>query len=341
MLPNLSSFKKKKILLLTHSGADVDALASGAAIFLSLKKNNSVSIGIPDHISLHAKAFAENIGLPYSLNPQMKNFGIVFFLDFNEWQMLETMEKEAREFKGQKFLIDHHAKNNERLAPEKNSLADAKRISTTELVFDWIKKSKFPITSKIASCIAAGIIEDSAHFLVADSKTFSIMSECLEKSDKTYQELFLLFHTQRIPSRRIALLKAAQRANIFEAGEFILVSSHVSAFEGEAATALIRAGADISFVGYLEKGEIKISARANKYATEKTGIDLAKNIMQRLSEFFPGTGGGHASAAGFNGKAENIEEPLQKCIDLTTGFLKAKNPALEIKKIESPMGGQK
>ncbi|MDD5148407.1 MAG: DHH family phosphoesterase [Candidatus ainarchaeum sp.] len=332
MLPKLSSFRKNKILLLTHSGADIDALASAAGLFFSLKKNNSVTIGIPGHISMHAKAFAQNTKLPYSLNPEIEKFDTVFFLDFNEWEMLENMEKEARSFKGKKFLIDHHAKNPQRLAPEKNSLVDPERIATSELVFEWIKKSRFPVTRQIASCIAAGIIEDSAHFLVADSRTFSIMSECLEKTDKTYQELFLLFHTQRIPSRRIALLKAAQRAEIFEAGEFVIVSSHVGAFEGEAATALVRAGADIAFVGYLEKGEIKISARANKYAAEKTGIDLAKNVMQKLPDFFEGTGGGHASAAGFNGKADSIEAPLQKCIDLTTDFLKAKNPALEIKK---------
>lgn len=333
MLPKLSSFKKSKILILAHSGADIDAIASSAALFFALKKNNSVSIGIPEHISLSAKTFAQKMKIPYEINPSLKNFDSLFLVDFNSLDMLGNMKKQVLEFKAKIFVIDHHSKSNEKIAPAKNILVDSSRAAAAELVFEWIKKSNLAISKEIAVCIASGIIEDSAHFIAADKRTFAIMAECLEKSKKSLQEIFLLFKIPFDKSKKIAMLKAAARAEIFEAGDFLFALSKVGAFEAESATALVHNGADIAFVGNSEKGILKISGRASHSILHETKIDLAKNVFQPLANFFEGSGGGHAAAAAFNAKSENLEEALQKCLSLAIEFLKTKKPGIEAKRL--------
>ncbi|MBN1940549.1 MAG: DHH family phosphoesterase [Candidatus Diapherotrites archaeon] len=332
MLPNLSSFKKNNILLLAHAGADVDAMAASAALFFALKKNNSVTIGVPEHISLNAKTFSENMRIPYEINPEIDTFDTIFIIDFNSKDMLAGLAGQVQQFKEKIFVIDHHSKSKEQIAKKSNVLIDDSRIAASEMVFELLKKNRVKISREIASCIAAGIIEDSAHFLTADKSTFKIMAECMEKSGKTYAELFLLFKPKREKSKRIALLKAAERIQIFEAGEFIVALSEVGAFEAEAAASLVRMGADIAFVGNIEKGEARISGRAGKYVLQKTGISLAEHVMQKLGIFFPGNGGGHDAAAAFNGRAENIQNPLQKCAELTIDWLKTIDPEIKLKK---------
>ena len=333
LLPKLSSLKKNKILILAHKGADIDAIASAGALFFALKKNNSVSIGIPEHISLGAKTFAQKMKIPFEINPLLKDFNLLILVDFNSPDMLGSMEKQVLEFQKKIFVIDHHAKSSERISSPQNTLIDSSRAAAAELVFEWIKKSNLKISKEIATCISAGIIEDSAHFIAADKRTFSIMAECLEKSCKTLREIFLLFRIPFDKSRKIAMLKAAERAEIFEAGDFLIALSNVGAFEADSAGALVHCGADISFVGNSEKGFLKISGRAGHFILHETKIDLAKNVFQPLEKFFEGSSGGHAAAAAFNGKSENTEAALQKCLELSLEFLKTKKPGIEAKKI--------
>ncbi|MDD5163627.1 MAG: DHH family phosphoesterase [Candidatus ainarchaeum sp.] len=332
MLPSLSLFKKKHILLVCHSRADIDAMASSAALFFALKKNNSVSIGVPDHASISANALAKSLGLRYQINPDTKNFDILILLDFNSKEMLGPMAAQVEKFSGKIFLLDHHAKTGENLASKKNSFVDESYAAASEMVFEWLKKSRLEIGKKAAAALACGIIEDSAHFQTAGKKTFFIMAELLEKSGKNIHEIFLLYKNPLDTGKKIALLKAAQRVRIFEAGSFVLAASEVGAFEAESAMAIVRNGADIAFVGNSEKGILKISGRASHFALQTAKIDLAKDIFQKLGAFFNGNGGGHAGAAAFTGESETIEEPLQKCIDLAFEFLKTKNPDLQLKK---------
>jgi len=323
LLPSLSFFKKQKILVLTHKGCDTDAIAGAFALFLALKKHNSVSIGIPEHISLEAKSLCKNLQIPYSLNPSLSNFSTLILLDFNSFDMLGSLESKVKSFKGKIFLLDHHTKSTDKITSPKNTLIDSHAVAVSELVFEWLKKSKISLSSKMASALATGIVEDSAHFLTAGKKTFSIMQECLEKSKKSYKEILLLSKMPEDIGRRIALLKSAQRLELTRHKNFLIVSSEIGAFEGESATSLVKIGADIAFVGNSEKGELKISGRASDFILEKTKIDLAKNVFQTLEKFFQGSGGGHAAAAGFNGKGE-IKPALEKCIELAIELLNKK-----------------
>lgn len=327
LLKPLSSFKGKKILLITHSGADVDAICAAASLFFALQKRNKAKIFVPEHISLPAKAIAKKLRIPYKLvqSPSLNCFDCLFLVDFNDLKMSGSLANEIKRFKSPVFLIDHHQPARKKIASAKNHLVDPKAVASCELVFDWLKKSHVGLDRCMATCIAAGIVTDSAYFLTANSRTFSILAECLKKSGRAFSTILSLFSVKQTFDEKIAKLKAAKRARIFLISNCIAVASDVGAFEAESASALVKIGADIAFVGDAEDGKLRISGRASQRVVKKLGFSLAKHVFQLLPRYFPGSGGGHAGAAGFNGQGNDINAALMKCIALTKRFFKKRN----------------
>ncbi len=326
-LKSLAPLFKKKVLLLTHSGCDVDALSAAAAVYFSLKGKSRLTIGVPDHLNVNAAALAKSLSIPFAINPPVFSFDAIVCLDFNERGMLGQMKSNFLEFKGGKFHLDHHRKNAERLAPASNSLLGPKAVSTTEIVYDLLKATKLKIPKKAYLCIACGIISDSASFMVADHETFSIMAEVMRLAGAPYSKIIALFSVEKDFSEKVARLKAAKRCRIFRSGECVVAIAEIGAFEADAASALVRVGADAAFCGYADKGAVRISGRVNNYWMRKNGFDLARDVLGRLGSYFEGRGGGHAGAAGFNGSGDSVEGHLLKCVDLVHEFNLKKNGA--------------
>lgn len=324
-LKSLSPLFRKKTLLLTHSGCDVDSLAAAAALYFSLKGVSRITIGVPDHMNLNAAALAKSLAIPFTINPSIWSFDVVVCIDFNEPEMLGPMKGPFMEFNGKKFLIDHHVPMRCRLALPANSLSDRTAISTTELVYDLLRAAKTKIPKKAFLCIACGIISDSASFVIADHETFYIMAEVMERAGAPYSKILSLFSVEKDFSEKVARLKAAKRCRIFRSGECVVAVSDIGAFEADAASALVKVGADVAFCGYADKGQVRISGRVNNYWMRKNGFDLASDVFAGLGSFFEGRGGGHAGAAGFNGSGDSVEGHLLKCVDLVHKFNVKKN----------------
>ncbi|MFH1224639.1 MAG: DHH family phosphoesterase [Candidatus Diapherotrites archaeon] len=327
----LSSLKNKKLLLVTHSGADVDAFGSAAAFYFAFGKTcKGITLLVPEHINLNAKALAEKMRVPYvhrlGAGTHISDFDCVIVLDLNSADMLGSFAASLGGFKKPVLLLDHHTRAGELPAHKVSAIIDRGAVSTSEIVYALFTAAKVKVTPKIAACLAAGIITDSAGFLVADKGTFRIMAELMEKAEMPYAELASLFKLKMDISEKIAKLKSARRCRIFGSGGFLVVSTEVSSFEASAASALVRLGADIAFAGAAEKGETRISARANNHFTLSTGFDFVRDIFIPLSREFPGNGGGHAAAAGFNGTGSNIQPLLERCVALSNDFISNKVP---------------
>lgn len=330
MVFSFSRLKKKNVLVLCHAGADVDAIASAASLFFALRKISNVSVGVPDHVSLPAKNFAEAMKVPFSVNPSLGGIDCLIMVDLNTAEMLGTMKSNVLSFPSQKIVIDHHEKAKNPLLESSVSIIDEKSVSCSLLVFELLKKQGFPVSREIALSAIAGIIVDSSFFSVADSRAFDAVSFCLKKSSSSVQEILSLFKTKKDASEKIAALKAAKRARIFRLGEFVCAVSEVGAFEAASASALVRTGADIAFVGTVEKNELRVSARANSVFLKQTGIDLAW-IMKELAKHFEGEGGGHEGAAGFNGKAESFAQVSEKLVETTFSQVKKNFPLATVR----------
>ena len=273
---------------------------------------------------MNAKALAEKLNVPYQINPPFKDFDAIVCLDFNKSSMIGSKQNDFLAFEGEKFLIDHYVEDEEKILSKNNSFTSTKAVSATELVYELLKKSKQKIPKESYACIGAGIITDSSSFLIADHKTFGIMSEVMEKDNIPYSYLIDLIKVRKDFSEKIASLKAAKRARIFKFNDVIIAISDVGSFEAESASALIRLGADVAFCGFSEKNLIRISARVNNAWRQKTKFDLAKDVLNNLGKHFPGKGGGHAGAAGFNGSGDDVSKHLEKCVELTKDFLAKK-----------------
>ncbi|MFH1255707.1 MAG: DHH family phosphoesterase [Candidatus Diapherotrites archaeon] len=329
----LKKITGKKLLILTHSGADVDAIASAAALYLSLRKKCPSYIGVPEHLNINAKALAENMEIPYIKNPLLKDFDALICVDFNSAEMAGKLSGELKEFRKPIFVLDHHAPAKQGITSKENSIIKEEAISTTELVHDLLVAEKIPVTPQIASLIACGIITDSSSFLVADHETFKIMAEVMEKSQRNYPELLSLFKAKQDLSERIASLKSAKRASFFKTKNFIFAASEVGAFEATAANVLVRIGADAAFCGAVENGMVRVSGRASNRFLKATGLDLARDVFIPLSKNFEGDGGGHPGAAAFNGKAKDIESVLKKCVELLYNALPKKDVEGSLKEV--------
>ena len=330
-LISLASFKNKKIVLITHAGADVDAIAAAGALSLFLSKKNSVAIGVPEHIALGAKSLAKKAGVNFKINPSLGEADAIILLDFNSWDMLGKMAKAVKECSGEKYLVDHHSKSGDSIVPDKNNWVDSKAVASCSLVYHWFKKSKVEIPLKAATLIACGITADSAHFLVADSETFEIMAEMLARSANRFSKIMELLKVEKDFSQKIAMLKAARRSRVFKIGKFIVATAEVGAFEAGAATALLRVGADIAFAGNSENNELKVSGRAGSLVQSETGLNLARDVFQPLSGFFNGSGGGHPGAAAFNGSNEDPNKALLKCVELCKKKISKKVSGVQLK----------
>jgi nanoRNase/pAp phosphatase (c-di-AMP/oligoRNAs hydrolase) len=331
----LLELSDKKVLVVSHRSADVDALASASIMRLLLMDRNYVEIGIPEHMNKSAKRLAETMEIPYNMQPDFSEFDVLVIVDLGSYGMLGSFAEAVNGFSGPIFLFDHHSASEDVIAKKENSLIVEDAASTTELLWCFIKRNAPKrLDEQIALLTVCGLISDTAHFSFASKDTFRVMAEAMEKTDKTFSEIMELFSVKRELSERIAMLKAAQRTRIFRAGKTIIALSEIGAFESQSASALLHLGADVAFVGTIEDESVRISGRAKFSFVQEYGIDLAKDVFQKLSKFFQGEGGGHVTAAAFTGRASSLEDILKKCLELIVEKMKEKEPALSIKEYE-------
>jgi len=114
------------------------------------------------------------------------------------------------------------------------------------------------------------------------------------------------------------VLKACQRVELKKAGRYIIAVSKVSAYESLACKTFLQLGADVAIVGSEKKG-VRISARARENLVKK-GLHLGR-IMEMVGPIIDGSGGGHAGAAGANGRS-NLDDALKFLIKEVEKFLR-------------------
>lgn len=294
------------ILYLCHRNADPDALGSAFA----LKEAIGGTIGVIDGCDRVATVLAKLLNIEYVTDPA-PDYDLVVVVDTSTLAQLNGFPLKNY------AVIDHHATTslNENAA---FSLHRNKR-SAAEIVLGVLNIMGAPVMRRAAFALIAGIITDTGNFKHATSDSFKAVAELIELSGIEYSEVMDALSTfpQDI-SMRIAFLKAAQRSVIERVDEWVIVTSQVSSFGGAAASNLISIGADVAFVASKEGDQVKMSARARKYAIN-AGVNLAK-LMEEISVKYNGTGGGHEGAAGMDvsGDADVI---LSKCVEYAKNSL--------------------
>jgi len=296
----LERSRDRSFLLLCHHNADPDSLGSAIAFAIYLKSIGveRVRIGIPQSVSSYARRMLTLSPVPVEKNPRVLEEVVIVF-DTSSLEQLEPIEiPDDRVL----IVIDHHMEKEGPIGADV-TVVDSSRTSTAEVVWELFKYFRFADESAVRALLA-GIVTDTANFRFANARTFRAVSEMLDLFPIGMGEILQLVAPvsgENVEhSKRTAVLKACQRMELRKFRGYLIAVSKVSAYESLACKVFIQLGADVAVVGS-EKGGVRISARARESLVRK-GLHLGR-IMEKVGPLIEGSGGGHAGAAGANGRS--------------------------------------
>jgi nanoRNase/pAp phosphatase (c-di-AMP/oligoRNAs hydrolase) len=220
------------------------------------------------------------------------------------------------------LVIDHHELNSEIDSLAKYQVVHSEKSSTCEILVDVFEDLDLTLDSDTANLLLTGMLFDTRRFFYADSNTLSAAIKLIG-AGADYDECVksLLIRPDR--SERIARLKAAGRVKVHLVGNWILAVSKINAFEASACRGLIELGADVAIVGGTpRKDTVRLSSRSTRVFSEDTGINLGTDVMDAIGELIDGEGGGHANAAGANGK-KNLDKALEKSLEIIRNIIES------------------
>ena len=280
----------KKLLLLIHHHADVDAVAS--AIALQTVFEDSI-ICAPDGVSSHGQKVAESNETEITLEAPKEWDGTVIALDSPNPEHCGPVPKTKHI-----IVIDHHTKI-EGWPPNTEIIHQPNKTSTAEIIIQIIKELDLKINKKCANVLLAAIYTDTGQFRHANNETFGSASILCDNGAEP-QEVITLLDSERPLIQKVTILKSAQNMKWIQHGKWIIATSIVGSFESGSARHLIVLGADIALVGSSnKKGEMRLSTRASNRIVSQ-GFNLTK-ILEKICEINEGSSGGHPGAAGYNG----------------------------------------
>ena len=312
----LEESRVENVLLLCHHNSDPDAICSAYAFLGLLRKVKpriNVEIGT-EGISKLTRNLFRYLPIPVNLQPDIEGAQAIVLLDTNTVQQLDSLAERVRKVKAPIIVIDHHTVHPDTLKICKLCITNEGAASTCDIVHGFYQEQGVKPEPNEAKALFLGMAFDTRHFVLANSSTFKAVAGLVDSGVNPQEALGMLSMPMDF-SERVARIKACRRAKIIRIHDWIIALSHVSAFQASAARALTDLGAHVAAVAG-EKGEnIEISLRCTREFTEKTNVHLGRDIAKPLGEALQGQGGGHAMAAGVNGKGE-VKAGLKRCLRL-------------------------
>ncbi len=309
--------KGKKVLILTHHNADIDAICASLALYFGFgQKGIKAEIGIPKSVSRQAKNILDKFNKEVIINPDPTKYDCIFLLDASIPEQIYPVKLDSSM---DISIIDHH--ENKKIKG-RQEFVSPRRKATCELMIKVLRDNKVLITKDIANLLLAGIISDTNHFKLADITTFKLVIQLI-KYGASLSYAFSLTYNPPDFNERIAKLKGAKVSKLYLIGDILVSFSYVDSHEAAVARGLLGLGADIANVICKRENELRISARANPRLVQELNLNLAKDIFEYIGEFIGGSGGGHDAAGSANSNkpelAEKAEEEILKKLEEKLG----------------------
>ena len=282
--------KYHSVLYLCHRNADPDAIGSSYA----LQQSFGGTVGAVDDLSRTGAALAGVLEARILINPRAEDYDLVVVVDTSVRQQLGSLHLQSY------ALVDHHL--DEELREGAIFYIQKPCKSTAEIVWAILKDNAKTVSRKPALGLLAGMISDTGRFKRASPQAFRAAGEILEAGGFDYDEAIEALFVPASISQRIAVLKAASRAEILRRGDWLFASTSVNSFEGSAAMALVDCGADVAFVAGRHADRVRVSARCSREAARR-GLNLA-GISGEVGRAYGGDGGGHQAAAALEARGD-------------------------------------
>lgn len=324
LLDFISNFRN--ITIVWHPNADPDCIGSAYALLTSLRNRQPDSKAVmlaSEGISTVSEKLIDYLQLQ-SVTDLPKATDLYVLVDTSSIDQVPAVKRAVMERGVPYVIVDHHTSNERTVGNASFSLVK-ESSSTCEILFEALDKKS--LDKKALQALLVGMIYDSRRFLIFPDSTILAASELINlgaKADKAL-DLLSLAHD---PSERIAKLKGAARLRLYKAGDWLIAVTNVGSFEASVARSLTDLGADIALVISENGKSIRLSGRSTESVFKKTDLNLSKDLMQPLAEFFSGQGGGHPTAASVNLEG-SPGEVMSAAMELIASKLGLKDNAIE------------
>jgi phosphoesterase RecJ-like protein len=321
----------KTPLIIGHQNADPDAVCAMIAftrLYKTINPEGTASLIADDCSRLSnqiLKIFAPT-DVILTKSEEIHDFFVL--LDTNSRFQLGPGLQDLLTVPDKTLVIDHHELNPEIDTIAKHQILQNEKSSTCEIMVDVYGDSEIDIDSETANLLLTGMIFDTRRFFYADSNTLSAVIRLIE-AGADYERCVksLLIRPDR--SERIARLKAAGRVKVHLVGDWIVAISKINAFEASACRGLIELGADVAIVGGTpRKDAVRLSSRSTRDFFEHSGINLGTDVMSPIGAIIDGEGGGHANAAGANGK-KDLDKAIAKSLEIIRSAIEGNTTSSE------------
>lgn len=296
--------ESEKIVLLVHENPDGDAIGSGLAMYLTLKKlNKEVELIIPKY----PRVFED---LPHISEVKEEGkyakYDLAIAMDCASVKMLNGWSQYFDDA-DTRMVIDHHSSNS--MFGDIN-FVEPSSPACCQTLYQMFKYYNFEIDTDIGTCLMAGIITDTGGFQYSGvtKETFEIVSELIELGvniPKLYKKLLSTHTKTSFELRKLAM----ERMEFLEDGKvtFTYITNEDEAkvnaengdYEGIVNEGRNIEGVEVSIFLHEQEDGFKASLRANDYV----------NVSDVCIMF---GGGGHPRAAGakFNEEPQAIKQKL-------------------------------
>jgi phosphoesterase RecJ-like protein len=320
-----------KPLIMGHQNADPDAICSMIAFARLYKKINpdgKYQLAADDISRLSNQVL--NIFAPQTeiTSTPKPSYDLLILLDTNSRFQLGSSLQNIPDNPSMTVVIDHHERTSETDSISEHQIVNEEKSSTCEIIAKFYSDFDVQIDKETANLLLTGMIFDTRRFFYADVGTLTTAIDLIA-AGADYERCVRSLVIKSDRSERIARLKAAGRVKVHLVGDWILALSKINAFEASACRGLIELGADVAIVGGSpSKDIVRLSSRSTKEFSERTGISLGSDVMEPIGELIEGKGGGHANAAGANGKC-NLEKAMDCSVELIRGAVEARTSSSE------------
>ena len=305
---------QKRFLFTFHSIGDRDAVGSAVAFSNCFEH---AKVGTPDFITSNARRMLKEVGYEEHIGvASLDDVDAVVVFDANNLESLDSFGEQLRKFRGEVLFIDHHLPITEGLGNNFLLFSDESFNSTSSIIYDLLLKLSKKVNKEMAVLLLNGIISDSADFKNATAHTFIQIGELLRIAGMNYAEIMEYFHESIPLENRYDTIKDLYSSSVEVVGKYLLVYGRAKEHANIAADMAIKIGADASLFWMVSEKEASISARLRPPLDKKHSIHLGK-VMQHVSAFLNGNGGGHPCAAGAYGPnkeavSKAVEAALQE-----------------------------
>ena len=247
------------------------------------------------------------------VDASLKEADLVFCLDFNTTDRVESMKESLDASSAKKVMIDHHLEPN---IPNAMIISRPEMCSTCELMFQLLwQLGKFEeMNRKIAACIYCGMMTDTGGFTFNSTRPeiFFIISQLLTKGinkDKIYRNVYNNYSSWAIRLRGYILYNKMNVIDHLHASYFVLTRQEMERFHFMKGDAEGLVNIPLQIKGM----KLSISLREDNQRENLVWVSLSSvddfPCNKMAAEFF--NGGGHLNASGGKlfcsvGEAEKI-----------------------------------